>query len=113
MNNKGFAITTILYGIMVLFCILLVSLLGILSSYKKNQELLTESTNGTRDIVKYEIVTISEETMSLRDNIQIGRIFYCIDDGLYCCHRRVKTADYNAHASSSSVIDCERYDYNQ
>ena len=55
MNNKGFAITTILYGIMILFCLLLVSLLGMLSSYKKTQDILTESTNGTRDIINYDI----------------------------------------------------------
>ncbi len=51
MNNKGFAITTILYGIMILFCLLLVSLLAILSSYRKSQELLIEETNGARDII--------------------------------------------------------------
>lgn len=51
MNNKGFAITTILYGIMILFCLLLVSLLSILSSYRKTQELLVEENNGARDII--------------------------------------------------------------
>lgn len=56
MNNKGFAITTILYGIMVLFCLLLVSLLGILSSYRKTQELLIEENNGARTIAKKEII---------------------------------------------------------
>ena len=54
MNNKGFAITTILYGIMVLFCLLLVSLLGILSSYRKTQELLINESNGARDILNIE-----------------------------------------------------------
>ena len=52
MNNKGFAVTTILYGIMVLFCLLLVSLLGILSSYRKTQELLINENNGARSILK-------------------------------------------------------------
>ena len=33
MNNKGFAITTILYGTMLLFSILLISMLGILAFY--------------------------------------------------------------------------------
>ena len=52
MNNKGFAITTILYGIMILFCVLLVSMLGMLSYYKKTQDKLTENENGTRDIIE-------------------------------------------------------------
>ena len=57
MNKNGFAITTILYGIMILFCILLVSLLAILSSYKKTQDILIESNNGTREIVNYNKTT--------------------------------------------------------
>jgi hypothetical protein len=35
MNNKGFAITTVLYGTFLLFIMLLVAMLGILSNYKK------------------------------------------------------------------------------
>ena len=38
LNNKGFAITTILYGTLILFMLLFISLLGILSQYKKNLE---------------------------------------------------------------------------
>lgn len=51
MNNKGFAVTTILYGIMVLFCLLLVSLLSILSSYRKTQDKLIDENNGARSII--------------------------------------------------------------
>ena len=51
MNNKGFAITTILYGLLILFCFLLVSLLGILSTYRGNQEKLIENENGSRDAI--------------------------------------------------------------
>lgn len=51
MNNKGFAVTTILYGIMVLFCLLLVSLLSILSTYRKTQDKLINENNGARSII--------------------------------------------------------------
>ena len=51
MNNKGFAITTILYGTLILFLLLLVSLLGILSSYNDRLEMLIENNNGARDII--------------------------------------------------------------
>lgn len=51
MNNKGFAVTTILYGIMVLFCLLLVSLLSILSAYRKTQDKLINENNGARSII--------------------------------------------------------------
>jgi len=51
MNNKGFAITTILYGTLILFLMLLVSMLGILNTYKDRLEILIESNNGARDII--------------------------------------------------------------
>ncbi len=52
MNNKGFAITTILYGVLILFCLLLLSMLGILSSYRGNLEKLMDKNNGARAIVQ-------------------------------------------------------------
>lgn len=55
MNNKGFAISTILYGLMILFIFLFLSLLGILSQQKNNMEKLIENTNGARDIVNANI----------------------------------------------------------
>lgn len=51
MNNKGFAITTILYGTLILFLFLLLSALGMLNNYKNNLEKLEEETNGARDIL--------------------------------------------------------------
>ena len=51
MNNKGFAITTILYGTMILFLLLISSMLGILSAYKEKLSILIDSTNGARDII--------------------------------------------------------------
>lgn len=61
MNNKGFAITTILYGVLILFLLLLVSMLGILSSYKDRLEMLTESNNGSRDIVNKNYINLKLE----------------------------------------------------
>ena len=51
MNNKGFAITTILYGTLILFLMLLLSMLSILSTYKDRLEILIDSNNGARDII--------------------------------------------------------------
>ena len=51
MNNKGFAITTILYGILILFLMLLLSMLGILSTYNDRLEMLIENNNGARCII--------------------------------------------------------------
>lgn len=51
MNNKGFAITTILYGTLIIFLMLMLSMLGILSTYKDRLEMLIENNNGARDII--------------------------------------------------------------
>ena len=52
LNNKGFAITTILFGTMLLFMLLLAALLSILSVYRKNMELLTDGVNGIRSKIE-------------------------------------------------------------
>ena len=65
MNNKGFAITTVLYGLMLLFSMLLISLLSVLSIYRNNLEKLMDSTNGSRDILvlkKIDTITSSYTT---------------------------------------------------
>lgn len=52
LNNRGFAITTILYGVLLIFIFLLLSMLGILGSYRDNLEKLIDNTNGSRDIIQ-------------------------------------------------------------
>ena len=61
MNNKGFAISTILYGLMILFLMLFLSLLGILAQQKNNMEKLVNTTNGARDIVNGNITNIETD----------------------------------------------------
>ena len=45
LNNKGFAITTALYGIMVLFLLLTVSSLGMMGTYKARLDKLTDESD--------------------------------------------------------------------
>lgn len=61
MNNKGFAITTILYGILILFLMLLLSMLGILMSYNDKMEMLIENNNGARDIINSPYIEYLED----------------------------------------------------
>lgn len=77
MNNKGFAITTILYGILILFILLFVSLLALLSQYKYNLEILIEKNNGTRDII-----TMKKDTLNINVDGYAGeRGYYNINNG--------------------------------
>lgn len=43
LNNKGFAITSILYGLLILFVVLTSTYLAILSSKKNNIDKITEN----------------------------------------------------------------------
>ena len=52
LNNRGFAITTVLYGTLILFLMLLTSMLGILSTHKVRMEKLIEEEHGARDIIE-------------------------------------------------------------
>lgn len=67
MNNKGFAITTILYGVLILFCLLLVSMLGILSTYRGNLEKLMDENTGARAIAQNE--SINKNTFKSDDGV--------------------------------------------
>ena len=42
LNNKGFAITSVLYGLLILFVVLTSTYLSILSSKKNNKDKITE-----------------------------------------------------------------------
>lgn len=43
LNNKGFAITSVLYGLLILFVVLTSTYLAILSSKKNNIDKITEN----------------------------------------------------------------------
>lgn len=63
MNNKGFAITSILFGILILFLLVLVFLLGVLRSQRLRMEKLSDSVNSTiGEVVCDEITEKIEET---------------------------------------------------
>jgi len=61
LNNKGFAITIVLYGTFILFLLLIISMLGILSTYKLRLSKLIDETNGARDIAEL-VPVVSDET---------------------------------------------------
>lgn len=70
MNNRGFAITTLLYGILIIFLFLFASLIGMLSTYKDSLEKLVENNHGAREII----------TMKLNNHEYDGtRGLYCSD----------------------------------
>ena len=77
MNNKGFAITTVLFGLMILFVLLIFSLLGILSICRSNLEKIVDSANGSRDT----ITIIKNTTYNNYDALKNSNVE---KSGLYC-----------------------------
>ena len=61
MNNRGFAITTVLYGLLILFLLIVVSTLRILSSQREMFDMLIDETSGARDIVKLNTIEPFQE----------------------------------------------------
>ena len=90
-NNKGFAITTVIFGTMILFMLLLLSILGLTSNYLKNLNLLTDSANGTRETGTMKAICIPQNNID-----EIRRLYFretsvnhseCmknVKSGLYC-----------------------------
>lgn len=90
LNNKGFAITTIIYGTLVIFLLLLASLLGILSTHKVRLQKLKEKTIEIIDPIKLECKinavpsgeTIGDgyySTMTLTINSNKSNVTYKLD----------------------------------
>lgn len=112
MNNKGFAITTILYGIMVLFCLLLVSLLGILSSYRKTQELLINEKNGARDILNIENNnSLNDDGGNINDDEKEENINYTLRFNCNNGNSYRDTAEYKAGESVDLSRSCTKSGY--
>lgn len=91
LNNKGFAITTILYGMLILFLLLFVSLLGILNQYRKNLEKLIEENNGTRSIVT---MTVNSE-----NEIPVGTIICDTNKETKTCQNNYRRGLYHIGGS--------------
>ncbi len=66
MNNKGFAITSILYGLLVMFLLIVAGTLKLLYRQKVTMEELIDGTNGARENVKL-ILSADEDNIDITD----------------------------------------------
>ena len=104
-NNKGFAITTVIFGTMILFMLLLLSILGLTSNYLKNLNLLTDSVNGTRNTGTMKAICVTQA-----DITALKRLYFketstnhsaCMNNvksGLYC---------FGSPSTSSCSTNCQ------
>lgn len=105
MNNKGFAITTILYGVLLLFLLLFVSTLGILSSYKDRLEMLIENNNGARDIINKNYNKLnSKNDETTGDTTSYDRIHFISNGDAFYTFIKSNTDSSNKGPSPSETI---------
>lgn len=103
LNNKGFAIASILYSVMVLFLMLLLSILGILGSRKatldKNKKDIINSLNQAYVVNRF---TFEHKDITIVNTGNLDDITYALMDG-------VKAIDAEGNEISKEFI---RYDLN-
>lgn len=84
LNNKGFAIASVLYSIMVLFLILLLSILGILGSRKaildKNKKDIIENLNSSLENNRF---IFMHRNITIVNDGNIENIRFALMDGVY------------------------------
>lgn len=66
LNNKGFAITTVLYGTLVLFLLLITSMLGMLSL---NKDRMKKLESGAKEIINNANIKVDNSCTIIQDNI--------------------------------------------
>lgn len=75
MNNKGFAITSIIYGLMLLFIVIVTSFLSILVGRNRRMDKLVE---GVYDSLEYKQITVKTTAFENNKNAYVTR-----EKGLY------------------------------
>ena len=63
MNNKGFAITSVLYGLLAMFLLIVVGTLGILANHKRLMDEVidgSEGIEGAREIAKLNVISVDD-----------------------------------------------------
>ena len=120
-NNKGFAITSILYGLLIMLLLIVMGTLIVLANQKKAMEELIDGVNGARNIVNRsindiddmeEILPSTNDEMNL-ENIDNGEITVKVKDGMdgmkkYLQDLVVTTA--KSYLSSQKYSDYDQHD---
>lgn len=75
MNNKGFAITSIIYGLMLLFIVIITSFLSILIGKNRRMDKLVE---GVYESLEYEQITVKSTAFENSKNAYVTK-----EKGLY------------------------------
>ena len=110
LNNKGFAITTIIYGTLVVFLLLLASLLGILSTHKVRLQKLKEKTIEIIDPKELECTISYEKSSNKILRVKSGKTNVSIRTGASTTTTRLASVNGGAEfpyiPSTESTNEC-------
>lgn len=123
MNNKGFAITGIIYTLFILFLMILLTVLTGLSSY---QRLMINSTRSLENSYKGEEIVDDPSTNNDKfDNIKnngkadyLGKYVFKLDNGIECSAYLKKDTDFSGYDNkiaknfSQNIAELSPYDCN-
>ncbi len=70
-SNNGFAISSVLYGLLILFMLLLLSMFGILSAYKLKIDKLINDGNGARTNLNNEILNLDKTVFMINSSEKV------------------------------------------
>ncbi len=71
LDNKGFAITTIIYGILILFILVMISLLSVFVSRKSRLEKLSDSLRNVLEMNRSQTLTVNN-TIDSSHSFKVG-----------------------------------------
>lgn len=122
MNNKGFAITGIIYTLFILFLMILLTVLAGLSSY---QRLMVNSTRSLENSFEGEEISdvVNSDKFDVIKNDRkayyLGKYIFELDNGLECSAYLKKDTNFNGANTAKSFSetveklspsDCNDYD---
>lgn len=118
MNNKGFAITGIIYTLFILFLMILLTVLAGLSSY---QRLMVNSTRSLENSFEGEKISLADAINGDNKTNYLGKYVFELDNGLECSAYLNKDTEFSGYITAKSFSesvaklspsDCNDYDLN-
>lgn len=124
MNNKGFAITGIIYTLFILFLMILLTVLAGLSSYQRLMVNSTRSLENSFEGEEISDVVNSDKFVDIKNDktaYYLGKYIFELDNGLECSAYLKKDTNFNGYNNAKSFSetveklspsDCNDYDIN-
>lgn len=120
MNNKGFAITGIIYTLFILFLMILLTVLTNSSSYQRLMINSTRSLEGSFEGEEISSIVNSDKFNEIKNNGKakyLGKYVFKLNNGLECSAYLKKDTDFSGYTTAKSfsenIAKLSPYDCNE